>query len=155
MMETSRGNRKRGHLPGILLGGAILLALGAALWFRDTAGAGSPAETGPETADTAGIAAGGVRDGIHLATGFREGDGLPLVITHCTPCHSAELVTQNRMTREGWESTIRWMQETQNLWDLGENEAAILDYLATYYAPEEQGRRPNLEDIEWYELESD
>ena len=80
---------------------------------------------------------------------------MPLVITHCTPCHSAELVTQNRMTREGWESTIRWMQETQNLWDLGENEAAILDYLATYYAPEEQGRRPNLEDIEWYELESD
>lgn len=152
-MGTSPGNRNRGHLPGILLGGAILLALGAALWLRNRGDAGSPVESGPQAADTTGVAAGPVKDGIHLATGFREGDGLPLVIAHCTPCHSAELVTQNRMTREGWEGTIRWMQQTQNLWDLGENEAAILDYLATYYAPEEQGRRPNLEDIEWYELE--
>ncbi len=152
-MGKARGNRKRGHLPGILLAGAILLALAAVFWFRDTSGAGSPLETGPTAADTTGIARGGVKDSIHQATGFREGEGLPLVIAHCTPCHSAELVTQNRMTREGWESTIRWMQETQNLWDLGENEAAILDYLATYYAPEEQGRRANLEDIDWYELE--
>ena len=45
------------------------------------------------------------------------------------------------------------MQETQELWDLGNNEAPILDYLAKHYGPENKGRRENLEDIEWYELE--
>jgi len=52
---------------------------------------------------------------------------------------------------------IRWMQETQNLPDLGEKEAPILDYLAEHYAPEDTGRRPNLDlaSIEWYILELD
>lgn len=92
-------------------------------------------------------------NGIHLATGFKEDANLNLVIANCTSCHSAKMVTQNRATRDGWKTMIRWMQETQNLWDLGVNEAAILDYLAKYYAPEKQGRRQPLTDIEWYELE--
>lgn len=96
---------------------------------------------------------GEVVDGIHLSTGFVEGEGLVQVIQNCTNCHSPALVTQNRMTREGWVSTIRWMQETQNLWDLGDNEEIIVRYLATYYAPEEKGRRENLGEIEWYELQ--
>ncbi len=94
-----------------------------------------------------------VENGIHLRTGFADGEGLMAVVTNCTACHSAKLVTQNRMTREGWEQTIRWMQQTQNLWDLGANEAIILDYLAAHYAPEKKGRRQNLTDIEWYELQ--
>lgn len=81
-----------------------------------------------------------------------EGEGLELVKTHCTSCHSAKLIVQNRATREGWLNMIRWMQQTQNLWDLGENEEMILNYLTTHYAPEEKGRRENLKDIEWYEL---
>lgn len=93
-----------------------------------------------------------VENGVHLRTGFVEGEGLMAVVTHCTACHSARLVTQNRMTREGWEQTIRWMQKTQNLWDLGENEKIILDYLAAHYAPEKKGRRQKLDNIEWYEL---
>ena len=45
------------------------------------------------------------------------------------------------------------MQESQGLWDLGENEPIILDYLAEYYAPEERAsRRQPLGTIEWYEL---
>jgi len=48
---------------------------------------------------------------------------------------------------------IRWMQQTQNLWDLGEDEEAIVTYLATYYAPEQKGRREVLTNIEWYNLE--
>ncbi|MEO0525862.1 MAG: monoheme cytochrome C [Bacteroidota bacterium] len=91
-------------------------------------------------------------DGVHLSTGFTDGEGLVQVIQNCTNCHSAALVTQNRMTREGWTATIRWMQETQNLWDLGESEEIIVNYLTTYYAPDEKGRRENLVDIEWYEL---
>lgn len=91
-------------------------------------------------------------NGIHVATGFVEGDGLMLVVQNCTSCHSAKLVTQNRMSKEKWLATIRWMQESQNLWDLGVNEAPILDYLSTYYAPNQIGRRANLTDVEWYEL---
>ena len=62
------------------------------------------------------------------------------------------MVTQNRATREGWLDMIRWMQKEQKLWDLGANEAAILDYLAKYYGPEDKGRRQNLEIEDWYEI---
>jgi hypothetical protein len=92
-------------------------------------------------------------NGIHLATGFKEGENLNLVIANCTSCHSAKMVTQNRATRDGWLTMIKWMQETQNLWDLGDSEPLILDYLAKYYAPEKAGRRQPLTDIDWYELE--
>ena len=92
-------------------------------------------------------------NGIHLETGFKEGENLQLVINNCTSCHSAKMVTQNRATRDGWKTMITWMQETQNLWDLGENEPLILDYLAKYYAPEKAGRRQPLTNIDWYELE--
>lgn len=95
-----------------------------------------------------------VEDGIHVRTGFVAEEGYMTVVNNCTNCHSALLVTQNRMSRESWEATIRWMQETQNLWDLGKNEEIILNYLATYYAPEKKGRRQNLQDIEWYVLEN-
>ena len=52
-------------------------------------------------------------------SGFINDSGVSQVIQNCTQCHSAKLVTQNRMNKEGWEATIVWMQETQNLWDLG------------------------------------
>jgi uncharacterized oligopeptide transporter (OPT) family protein len=94
-----------------------------------------------------------IENGIHLRTGFVEGEGLMTVVNNCTNCHSAKLVTQNRMNAESWRATIKWMQETQNLWDLGKNEDIIVTYLATYYAPGEKGRRQNLENIQWYVLE--
>lgn len=92
-------------------------------------------------------------DGIHVETGLIDSPGLQLVIQNCTNCHSSKLISQNRMNLAGWSSTIKWMQETQNLWDLGDNESAILKYLASNYAPKKKGRRANLENIEWYELE--
>lgn len=93
-----------------------------------------------------------IRDGIHVQTGFIADEGLTLVIANCTNCHSAKLVTQNRNTKEGWTNVIRWMQETQGLWDLGQNEELIVSYLAKNYAPEARGRRKPLE-IEWYQLD--
>jgi len=97
-----------------------------------------------------------VKDGIHVATGMVYAEGFEVVRATCTACHSAQLVTQNRASREGWANMIDWMQKTQGLWELGEQEPIILDYLATYYAPEEVGRRANLdvEAIEWYVLEN-
>src|SRR5690606_9609291 len=94
-------------------------------------------------------------DGKHVATGLVADEGLNLVIVHCTGCHSAKLVTQNRFNEEGWIRVIRWMQETQNLWDLGESEEAIVNYLSKHYEPEFAGRRRPLNDIEWYELEEE
>ncbi|WP_350284373.1 monoheme cytochrome C [uncultured Croceitalea sp.] len=91
-------------------------------------------------------------DGIHIETGFVEDEHMQLVIQNCTSCHSAKLVTQNHMSEEGWKATIKWMQETQNLWGLGENETKIITYLAKNYGPETKGRRENIEVIEWYEL---
>ena len=79
-------------------------------------------------------------------------DNYTLVEQNCSACHSLKLVTQNKANREGWKDIIVWMQETQKLWDLGENEPLILDYLAKNYANTKTGRRKNLEDIEWYEL---
>lgn len=86
-------------------------------------------------------------------SGFINDYGVSQVIQNCTQCHSAQLVTQNRMSKEGWEATIKWMQETQNLWNLGHNHERIISYLAKNYAPKQQGRRANLTDVEWYVLE--
>lgn len=77
-------------------------------------------------------------------TGFVISENYEVVRAQCTACHSAKLVTQNRMTRENWLATIRWMQKTQGLWPLGDQELIILDYLETYYSPVEVSRRPPL-----------
>ena len=78
--------------------------------------------------------------------------GLNVVKANCGACHSTFLVAQNRLTREGWKDLIRWMQAEQNLWDLGEQEVVILDYLEKNCAPKSTGRRRNLANIEWYIL---
>ena len=96
-----------------------------------------------------------IENGIHLRSGLVYAEHFDLIRANCTACHSGKLVAQNRATREGWEQMIRWMQETQGLWDLGKNEPIILDYLAKYYAPQETGRRAHLDmkQIEWYILD--
>jgi hypothetical protein len=95
-----------------------------------------------------------IENGIHVRTGLIEADGLMTVVNNCTNCHSAKLVTQNRMNAERWIATIKWMQETQNLWDLGKNEEIIVNYLVTNYPPKKKGRREVLSNIEWYDLEN-
>ncbi|MBQ4819654.1 monoheme cytochrome C [Aquimarina sp. MMG016] len=94
-----------------------------------------------------------IENGIHLRTGLIDAEGLMTVVNNCTNCHSAKLVTQNRMNEERWIATIRWMQETQNLWDLGGNEKIIVNYLVANYPPKKKGRREILTDIEWYDLQ--
>lgn len=81
-----------------------------------------------------------------------EGEAKEMVIANCVHCHGYKLITQNKATREGWQSMIVWMQETQGLWPLGTAEEALLDYLEKHFAPEQQGRRAPLTDIDWYEL---
>ncbi len=82
-------------------------------------------------------------------TGLVIADGFELVKKNCTVCHSAKLITQNRMNRERWLQTIRWMQETQGLRKFdAKTEKKILDYLSAHYAPERPHRKPPLE-VEW------
>lgn len=145
-----------GALAGILVL-VVFIALGAFYLFffyeppKRTIAATEAVELPTTSRSSAPVALsdGGLDD----ETGLIVDEGWMLVKTNCTGCHSATLVTQNRATLEGWEGMIRWMQRTQKLWDLGENEAAILDYLEKNYAPQAMGRRPNLAEVEWYELE--
>lgn len=92
-------------------------------------------------------------DSLDAETGLKVAAGLPLVKAHCTGCHSTKLIGQFKATRQGWLDRIRWMQAKQKLWDLGESEPAILDYLAKNYPPIERvERRPPLNDVVWHRL---
>ncbi len=87
------------------------------------------------------------------ATGLKVAPGLDMVRAQCTGCHSSRLIIQYRATRDGWKERIRWMQQKQNLWDLGEAEPVILDYLAKNYGPEQKElRRQPLQPVQWYKL---
>jgi hypothetical protein len=92
------------------------------------------------------------------ATGLIIGEHLALVKANCTGCHSTKLIQQHRFSREGWVGKIRWMQQYHNLWNLGDSEKAILDYLEKYYSPESTAnqmpaRRALLKNTEWYKLD--
>lgn len=69
------------------------------------------------------------------ASGFIIDDGWKLTNAHCASCHSARLVTQNRMDRDGWQEIIRLMQAEHGLWDLGAAELEIVNYLVLHYGP--------------------
>lgn len=86
---------------------------------------------------------------IHAETDQRTGliiaPGWELVSAHCGACHSHRLVTSQRGDAEFWLNTIRWMQRTQNLWELpAGQEPQIIGYLAEHYSESEWGRRPPL-----------
>lgn len=108
----------------------------------------------PEVSAAEATAAVWPADSIH-PSGLAYAPGFAIVRGNCTTCHSAKLITQNRATREGWEEMIRWMQATQGLHDLEDDEPVILDYLAANYAPKEVGRRKmlNYDKIDFYELD--
>lgn len=144
-------------LAAVLLCGVLLYAIvGPYLDFsRPEVAAVSTQEQVVSMSDTPETPSEEVVDGIHVATGLIVAEGFEIVRAQCTACHSGKLVAQNRATRDGWKEMITWMQQTQGLWPLGENEPIILDYLAANYGPEETGRRANLEEVEWYILELD
>ncbi len=91
-------------------------------------------------------------------SGLIDAPNLMLVKAQCTACHSSKLILQHRFTRAGWLDRIRWMQQYHKLWDLGESEKVVLDYLETYYGPSSmrvQGtfRRAPMKEVKWYKLE--
>ena len=75
-------------------------------------------------------------------TGLKIGPGWEQVRAHCGACHSYSIVTSQRADRQAWIGMIRWMQETQNLWQFTpEVEAQIFDYLEASYPPQPNRRR--------------
>lgn len=52
----------------------------------------------------------------------------------CAACHSERLVSQQGITREGWEEVFEQMVEEHGMAELEEpDRSVILDYLATHY----------------------
>lgn len=149
-MELLKQARRSLNISYLLL--LLALAVGVHIAVPDLFEFKSDPAPAPTIALEAG--ADGVENGIHVRTGLIDAEGMSLVISKCTSCHSAKIITQNRMTAERWNATIKWMQETQNLQDLGADQEAIVNYLVTNYPPSRSnGRRRMLTDIEWYELE--
>jgi hypothetical protein len=94
---------------------------------------------------------------VDTETGLVDTPNLVMVKTHCTGCHSTKLILQHRFTRDGWQERIRWMQKNHKLWDLGEAEKPVLDYLEAHYGPDKQAttrpfRRKPVGAVEWYKL---
>lgn len=76
-------------------------------------------------------------------TGLVVDENLYMVKAQCTSCHSPKLIIANRFTRDGWKQKIRWMQANHNLWELGDAEKPVLDYLEKIIRqlPQWQGER--------------
>ena len=75
-------------------------------------------------------------------TGLVTAPGWEDVRAHCGGCHDYSVVTNQRANRDAWRDMIRWMQRTQNLWQIPDDaENRILDYLAENYGPDESARR--------------
>lgn len=125
-----------------------LLVIGAALMIS----AGFK-ESNLKTNSTSNVAIADSTIRLDKATGLVIDKGLDVVTANCTGCHSSKLITQFHTDRGGWLEKIRWMQQKQKLWALGEAEPVILDYLAKNYpATETVNRRAALKGIEWYKL---
>jgi len=78
-------------------------------------------------------------------TGLVIEPGWELVRAHCGGCHSYDLVVAQRGNEAFWRQTIRWMQSTQNLWEIpAAQERRMLEYLASVYGATQWGRRPPL-----------
>ena len=64
-----------------------------------------------------------------------------LVRAHCTSCHSSQIFKNLRLSRRDWRDVIKRMQAEEGMWELGESEPKVLDYLETYFGPETDSPR--------------
>lgn len=153
--EFEQQTRRSYRLVIVIIAMVVLVSVGAIYVFNDPdlsyfKNSGQKSESAEAPIDADGFNR--IENGIHVRTGLIDAPGLMATVNNCTTCHSAKLIIQNRMSKERWISAIRWMQKTQNLWDLGDNEEIIVDYLVTNYPPKKVGRRAVLTDVEWYKL---
>ena len=70
---------------------------------------------------------------IDISSGLINAPGFELVKSQCTICHSGSLIVSQRLGEKEWVRMIRWMQEEQGLWSLGDLEEPIVTYLTQHY----------------------
>ena len=72
----------------------------------------------------------------------------------CTPCHSAAIILQNRMSRKRWDETITWMQNNKG-WKtcLTKRETRVLDYLETVRGMASPAGKPSPKTHRMYEYD--
>lgn len=98
--------------------------------------AGPVSEQAPADASVVGLV-----DSTDVVMGLVGAPGRDTVLANCVACHSTALITQNHMSRAGWDATVTWMQETQGLWEIpASDRATILDYLALTQGVEGAGQ---------------
>ncbi len=112
------------------------------------AGCSSKMATTTDKKETKASSAKGSSGKLDAETGLIIAKGFEETKANCVSCHSSAFITSNKGDKQKWKERIVWMQKTQGLWDLGENEPIILEYLATHYAPSKVYRRPPLK-VEW------
>lgn len=79
---------------------------------------------------------------IDADTGLKIDTGWELIAGNCAACHSLTLVTNQRGDRQAWLELIRWMQNSQGLWEFDkESEDIMLNYLAKNYANDYKTRK--------------
>lgn len=113
----------------------------------------SAVPTAAETLPMAATVVNPQRVMVDAETGLAVDDNMVLVKGQCTVCHNSKLILQSHFDRDKWVERIRWMQRTQKLWDLGETEKPILDYLVKNYGPlpmQFDGRRLPLDPPRWH-----
>ncbi|MGQ7846096.1 hypothetical protein ACUNV4_16555 [Granulosicoccus sp. 3-233] len=81
-----------------------------------------------------------------------EGEGRNLTGAWCGGCHSLNLVTQQGLTRDGWDVLLDWMSEKQKMPPLqGEQRDTVLDYLAANFGIDHNGgERTSITDSEGF-----
>ena len=79
-----------------------------------------------------GLAAG--RSGAQSGNPLPPGEHMPIVLGACIPCHSAEMVAQQRLDRKTWETIVDRMI-TYGAPITPETRPVILEYLATRLGP--------------------
>lgn len=72
--------------------------------------------------------------------GLAAGSGREEVFYRCSGCHSTQIVQQQGLSRERWDTLLDWMVEEMGMPEIEPDiEPVVLDYLAEEYGPD----RPN------------
>lgn len=79
---------------------------------------------------------------INPENGLYIDENVELVENHCLVCHNSSLIVNMNAGREAWIAAIRWMQESEGLWEIPvDDENKILDYLTKHYGEKYNTRR--------------
>jgi len=74
---------------------------------------------------------------------LKPGPGVELATGQCLLCHSADYIgTQPRLTRAGWEASLKKMKEKYGAPIPPDKTAALVDYLVTHYGRENPAPPP-------------